>query len=296
MNIRKQFHKNFPCIIALFIIAILIATGCTQAIPPETRQPGPTGITYRLDTTQRNVPPPTRTPDLHGGPEHAIRQPHPLTLSDLRKKYPSTFILNAPSAKREVALTFDDAPDSIYTPQILDVLKREGVKATFFVVGNRIEAHPEIMRRIVKEGHAVGNHSYNHANLPKLKDGPFRNQIEKTDQLIRRFTGHIPRFVRPPYGNIQEEQIKWLASQKKTIVNWNVDSLDWKGLSAEQVATNVLAHVHPGAIILMHSGGGAGEDLSGTVNALPEIIRKLRADNVKLVTIPELLELPPGVS
>jgi len=74
-----------------------------------------------------------------------------------------------------------------------------------------------------------------------------------------------------------------------------VDSLDWKGLSAEQVATNVLGHVHQGAIILMHSGGGIGEDLSGTVNALPEIIRKLQADNVKLVTIPELLEMPPAL-
>ncbi|MFO7295332.1 MAG: polysaccharide deacetylase family protein [Clostridia bacterium] len=298
MNIRKHFHKTFPCLTTLFITASLITTGCTQPNIPENQTPGPTGITYRPgvpNTTRQNVLPPTRTPDLHGGPEHAIRQPHPLTLSDLRRKYPSTFVLNGPSSKREVALTFDDAPDDIYTPQILDVLKREGVKATFFVVGNRIEAHPEIMRRIVKEGHAVGNHSYNHANLPKLKDKQFRDQINKTDQLIRNFTGYIPRMVRPPYGNINEEQIKWLANQRKKVVNWNVDSLDWKGLSAEQVATNVLGHVHQGAIILMHSGGGIGEDLSGTVNALPEIIRKLQADNVKLVTIPELLEMPPAL-
>ncbi|OJF16545.1 MAG: chitooligosaccharide deacetylase [Bacillaceae bacterium G1] len=219
-----------------------------------------------------------------------------MTLAELRQKYPNVFVLNAPSSKRQVALTFDDAPDDTFTPQILDVLQREGVKATFFVVGNRAEAHPDIMERIVREGHAVGNHSYNHANLPKLTDEQFREQIRKTDEIIRRFTGYTPRMVRPPYGEISEEQIKWLASQHKTVVNWNVDSLDWKGLTAEQVATNVLGHVHPGSIVLMHSGGGIGEDLSGTVNALPLIIRTLREAGIEMVTVPELLELPPGVS
>lgn len=233
-------------------------------------------------------------PDLLDGPETAVRNPHPLTLSDLRAKYSSTFVLNGPSAKREVALTFDDAPDNLFTPQILDILKQEGVKATFFVVGNRVEAYPDIMRRMVNEGHVIGNHSYNHSNLPKLSDAEFRKQILRTDRLIESFTGYKPTFVRPPYGNINENQILWLASQHKVVVNWNVDSLDWKGLSSEQVLTNVLAHVHPGSIILQHSGGGVGEDLSGTVQALPEIIRKLRNDGVELVTIPRLLNLPNG--
>src|SRR5690606_230382 len=121
---------------------------------------------------------------------------------DLRDKYKSTFLLRGSTSKREVALTFDDAPDDYFTPQILDVLKNEGVQATFFVVGNRIEAHPEIVRRMVNEGHVLGNHSYNHANLPKLSDSNFRNQILITDRLIEAITGYKPTFVRPPYGNI----------------------------------------------------------------------------------------------
>lgn len=232
------------------------------------------------------------TPDLADGAEQQIRQPHPLSLADLRSKYPTTFLLNGPATKRQIALTFDDAPDDTYTPQVLDVLKQEGIKATFFVVGNRIEAHPEIVQRMVQEGHILGNHSYSHANLPKLSDAEFREEITKTDELIRKFTGYTPTFIRPPYGNVSEDQIKWLASHHKKIVNWNVDSLDWKNLDAEQVKTNVLAHVHPGAIVLQHAAGGVGEDLTGTVKALSPIINKLREDGVKLVTIPELLSLP----
>jgi peptidoglycan/xylan/chitin deacetylase (PgdA/CDA1 family) len=232
------------------------------------------------------------TPNLADGPERRLREPKPMTLADLRAKYSSTFVLQGSGNKREVALTFDDAPDDVFTPRVLDVLKREGVKATFFCVGNRIEKHPDVMRRIVAEGHVVGNHSYSHANLPKLSDEKFREEIRKTDELIRKFTGYTPSFVRPPYGNITEEQIKWLASQKRKIVGWNVDSLDWKSLSRDEVATNILAHVKPGAIILQHSAGGTGEDLTGTVEALPEVIRKLRADGVEFVTVARLLGIP----
>ncbi|MFO7264214.1 MAG: polysaccharide deacetylase family protein [Bacillota bacterium] len=310
-----MFHRRLNPFFLLCMTVFILAAGCnadnTQDGPDNTSQrptPSPTGITYEPGRNPNgnaspgspsdhfSLLPPEQTPDLHGGPESENRQPRPLTLAELRQKYPNVFVLNAPSSKRQVALTFDDAPDDTFTPQILDVLQREGVKATFFVVGNRAEAHPDIMERIVREGHAVGNHSYNHANLPKLTDEQFREQIRKTDEIIRRFTGYTPRMVRPPYGEISEEQIKWLASQHKTVVNWNVDSLDWKGLTAEQVATNVLGHVHPGSIVLMHSGGGIGEDLSGTVNALPLIIRTLREAGIEMVTVPELLELPPGVS
>ncbi|WCR29631.1 polysaccharide deacetylase family protein [Paenibacillus thiaminolyticus] len=276
----------------LFVLAMLsVLSGCAQnqaqqkpgSNPYSSSAPQPPQI---LQNSVRSS-----TPDLADGPEGNLREPHALSLADLRAKYPSTFILHGPGTKREIALSFDDAPDDNFTPKVLDVLKSEGVKATFFVVGNRIEKHPDIVKRIVEEGHILGNHSYNHANLPKLSDAEFRDQIMKTDQLIREHTGYTPNIVRPPYGNISENQIKWLASQKKKVTNWNVDSLDWKGLDAEEVKTNVLAHVSPGAIILQHSAGGTGQDLSGTVLALPDIIRTLKNDGVKLVTIPELLDL-----
>jgi len=284
----------------VLMLAVLACSGCTatwnnQSQPgPSMNQVRPQANTVHPHSAQRNPAAITRTPDLQDGPEKRVREPHPLTLSDLRAKYKSTFLLNGSSSKREIALTFDDAPDDQFTPQILDVLKKEGVRATFFVVGNRAQAHPEIVRRMIKEGHVVGNHSWNHANLPKLGDAEFRDQIVHTDTVIQSLTGYRPTFVRPPYGNISENQIQWLASQHKVIVNWDIDSLDWKGLDAEQVKTNVLAHAHPGAIVLQHSAGGTGEDLSGTVQALPGMIKKLRSDGVKLVTVPELLDLQQG--
>lgn len=216
-------------------------------------------------------------------------QAQSIYLANKHNKFHGAVLTNGLGTKREVALTFDDAPDPIYTPKILDILKNKGVKATFFLVGKRVQAHPEIVKRMVQEGHIIGNHSYSHAKLTNLNNGAFHKQIMKTDQLIKKITGYSPAIVRPPYGAVTLPQIKWLVSQHKKIVNWNVDSLDWKGLKADQVETNVITHVHPGSIILQHSGTGNGGDLSGTVNALPKIIDELRNEGYKIVTVPQLL-------
>lgn len=215
----------------------------------------------------------------------------PSDLSKLKNKYKSTFLMKGPESKREVALTFDDAPDETFTPIILDILKQKDVKATFFLVGYRIEKYPDVVKRIVREGHAIGNHSYNHPDFLTLSHTDFWNQIGRTDELIESYTGFTPTIVRPPYGNINDKQLEWLASHKRVVVNWNVDSLDWKGLDAEQVTNNILLNVTPGSIILQHSGTGDGGDLSGTIHALPTIIDKLKKDGYKLVTVQEMLEV-----
>lgn len=214
----------------------------------------------------------------------------PITLSELRRKYPTRIIFSGPK-KKEVALTFDDAPDDQFTPQILEVLAKYNVEATFFVVGERAEKYPSMLRRIAREGHVIGNHSYSHANLVKLSDAAFRNEIKRTDNAISRVIGYTPKLVRTPYGNIREKQLLWLSRQNHLVVNWNVDSQDWKGLNADQVYDNIMGAVKPGAIILQHSGGGEGEDLSGTVQALPRIITQLRTQGYRIVTLPELLNV-----
>lgn len=145
---------------------------------------------------------------------------------------------------------------------------------------------------MVREGHVVANHSWDHPNMAKMDPDKVRAQLVRAEDAIFRVAGYRPRLFRPPYGSIQESGILVARDLGYTIVNWNVDSLDWKGLSAEQVATNVLAHVFPGSIILLHSAGGEGSDLEGTVRALPEIIRRLKADGVTFVTVLELLDLP----
>ncbi|MBO2942991.1 polysaccharide deacetylase family protein [Paenibacillus sp. F411] len=214
----------------------------------------------------------------------------PLTLSQLIKKYPDTFRTKGLSSQ-QIALTFDDVPDPRFTPQVLDALKEHGVKATFFVVGSRAEKHPELVLRMKQEGHAIGNHSYNHAQFGKLSLAQFQDQIQRTNEIIQKITGEATLLIRPPYGDITEEQLLWARKHQYKIVNWNVDSLDWKGLGKDEVKSNVLSAAGPGAIVLQHAGGGTGSDLSGTIEALPEIITELRSQGYEFVTLPELLSL-----
>ncbi|MEC0269324.1 polysaccharide deacetylase family protein [Paenibacillus anseongense] len=214
-----------------------------------------------------------------------------LTLSQLVVKYPDTFKLRGSSQEKKVALTFDDGPDTRFTPKVLDALKANQVKATFFVLGSQASSHPDIVRRIVREGHVIGNHSYSHANLPKLSVDKFQNQIMNTENVLQGLIGYAPRLIRPPYGAINEEQVRWVADHHYLIVNWNVDSLDWKSLNSEQVLNNIMQQTKPGSIILQHSGGADTQDLSGTVQAIGPLITKLKAAGYTFVTVPELLHV-----
>ncbi|TXK77508.1 polysaccharide deacetylase family protein [Paenibacillus sp. N3.4] len=214
-----------------------------------------------------------------------------LTLSQLVVKYPDTFKLRGSSQEKKVALTFDDGPDARFTPKVLDALKANQVKATFFLLGSQANAHPDMVRRIVKEGHVIGNHSYSHANLPKLSVDKFQNQIESTEGVLQNLIGYAPKLIRPPYGAINEEQVRWVADHHYLIVNWNVDSLDWKSLSSDQILNNIMLQTKPGSIILQHSGGADSQDLSGTVQAIGPLISKLKAAGYTFVTVPELLHV-----
>ncbi|WP_233277381.1 polysaccharide deacetylase family protein [Paenibacillus durus] len=215
----------------------------------------------------------------------------PLTLGQLIRKYPNAIKTNGPRTK-EIALTFDDVPDPRFTPQILNVLRRYRVKATFFIVGRRAAKHPALVRRIVSEGHSIGNHSYNHPQFTKLSLRQFRSQIMRAENIINKIAGFRPRLIRPPYGEITEQQLKWAEAQGYKLVNWNVDSLDWKGLSSQQVKHNILSRAGKGSIILQHGGGGVGSNLKGTIEALPDVIESLRRKGYTFVTVPEMLNVP----
>ncbi|WP_083204941.1 polysaccharide deacetylase family protein [Bacillus sp. FJAT-27264] len=213
-----------------------------------------------------------------------------LTLSQLLHKYPETIKTSGPRRKI-IALTFDDVPDPRFTPQLLDVLRKYNVKATFFVVGSRAEKHPGLVARMIREGHVIGNHSYNHPQFVKLRLNDFRTQIVRTENILQAIAGYKPRLIRPPYGDINEQQLKWAKSHGYKLVNWNVDSLDWKGLSKTQVKNNILSHAGKGAIILQHGGGGHGSNLRGSIQALPEVITSLRQRGYTFVTVPQLLQI-----
>lgn len=279
----------FGCILAL--------TACAQTDENQARTNENQNLTEQkqLDVGEnqriRQLQTDDDTPEFTDGSEKSVRKTDSLTLGDLRKRYSSTFLLNGPTDRREVALTFDDGPDGEFTPLVLDELKKAGVHATFFVVGNRIEANPEVFQRIIDEGHAVGSHSYNHPKLTDLSDTEFQEQIIRTDKIIHSYLGYSPSLFRPPYGAISEDQILWLAGNHKKVINWNVDSLDWKGLNAEEVFTNVMTQTGTGSIILQHSAGGVGEDLSGTVKAISRIVEKLKQDDINFVTVPDMIDL-----
>ncbi|WP_055108027.1 polysaccharide deacetylase family protein [Paenibacillus ihumii] len=214
---------------------------------------------------------------------------NPPSLGELRRKYSETFKFSGPRVK-QIALTFDDVPDPRFTPQVLDILKIHGIKATFFVVGHRVEKHPDLLKRIYREGHQIGNHSYSHPLFKNKSVNEFQREILQTERIIYQTIGIKPRYIRPPYGEINEAQLKWAKKEGYRIINWNVDSLDWKGLNKDKVKQNILKSVGPGSIVLQHAGGGHGSDLTGTIKALPEIILSLKKRGYQFVTVPELLQ------
>lgn len=219
------------------------------------------------------------------------KQPPDMSWTKLQQQFPGAFVTNGSRHKQQVALTFDDAPDPRFTPAILDILAKYNVQATFFVVGTRAAKHPAIVKRMQDEGHVIGNHSYDHAILSTLSPTHYHKQIWQTDSIIKEIVGYSPRFVRPPYGALLPQQVKWGVSEGFTIVNWDVDSEDWRNNpSSDLVMHNIKKTLQPGSIILQHAGGGDGQSLAGTIEALPILIALLHGKGFELVTLPDLLD------
>lgn len=230
--------------------------------------------------------------DLAGGPEKKERGFPQREIIDLASEYPKVFFRQGPPKVKKVALTFDDGPDNNYTVKILDVLKKHKVPATFFVIGKRCELYPSVVQRMVKEGHILGSHTWSHPNIIKLSDRKVIEELNAAEKIIKRQAGYVPVLFRSPYGSLDRKKVELISNRGYKIIAWNVDSLDWKGLSPAEVKANILENVREGSIILQHSAGGIGEDLSGTVKALDDIIRVLKKDGYQFVTIDKLLGFP----
>lgn len=243
----------------------------------------------RAQQAQRRILPGARRevpPALRGG-----RQPHPPEAEQIRTQqtFPGQVFAYGDRRVPEVALTFDDGPDTEYTPQVLDVLRRKGVRATFYFTGHRTERYPEVARRTVREGHEVGNHSYDHPDLRRLTPEEVRWQLQRTDDIIEQLTGRRVLTFRPPYGALSPAVVEEARRLGYRIILWDVDSLDWQSLTRDQILEQVLPKVQPGSIILFHSAvGGPEEDLSGTVQALPILIDRLRERGLRFVTVSEM--------
>ncbi|TFE24561.1 polysaccharide deacetylase family protein [Cohnella luojiensis] len=192
--------------------------------------------------------------------------------------------------RKLIALTFDDGPDSKYTPQILDILKKYDAKATFFVVGLQVAKNPDVARRIIKEGHTIGNHSWSHSDLTKLSEKKLKAEIEKTQQAVVKATGIAPELVRAPYGAYSDKVLKSIRLEHMKHVYWTVDTRDWAGTSVSDMRKNVLTNAHKGGVILMHSFGGRKHAIEHTIELLPSIIEELGDKGYEFVTVEELIE------
>lgn len=192
--------------------------------------------------------------------------------------------------KKLVALTFDDGPDNMYTPQILHILKEKNVRATFFMMGKNIAAYPNEVKRIVQEGHAIGNHTYTHPDLRTLWTRQVINEIESTQLEMAKIVGRKSDLIRPPYGEATKADIAILNELGFRNILWSVDTLDWEGKTKDEILAIVEEQISPGGIILQHNFGSKAGLLHGTVEALPEMIDMLREKGYTFVTVQTLLE------
>ncbi|MDN4608657.1 polysaccharide deacetylase family protein [Sporosarcina highlanderae] len=233
-------------------------------------------------------------PDLDGGSENSVRDPQqPVDLRILQQRYPDIFFLQGPTDQKRVALTFDDGPDPRFSNDVLDVLKQYNVPATFFVLGSRAVANPEIVKRMQNEGHVIGNHTYAHPNLVEESDlSTLEQEVTKTEDALNGIIGYRTKLFRPPYGFLYNELVEKLRDMNYYVIGWSVDSLDWQEEPPEVIASNVLDITHPGAIILMHDGAESGGDRTNTIESLHQIIPTLLEQGYEFVTVPELLNIP----
>lgn len=188
-----------------------------------------------------------------------------------------------PSEKKKiVALTFDDGPDARHTPEVLDILKEKGIKATFFLVGTQIAKYPEVVKRINDEGHAIGNHSYDHKDLSKLSKQQVINEMTRTDDLLNDALGFTPTLFRAPYGAVSSTLKSVLKTNGRDLIGWNVDTRDWAGTSISDMRHMIKHDTRPGSTILMHSFGN--KHVKNTVEMLPDVIQDLQDMGYSFVT------------
>ncbi len=187
------------------------------------------------------------------------------------------------SQARCVALTFDDGPDPQLTPQLLDMLFRERVHATFFVQGDAAVVHPGLVARALREGHTIGTHTWSHPRLPFLSAEDVRREVVATKDVVIAATGRTPVLMRPPYGEFSSRVLEVLRSTGDAVIMWNVDTEDWKNKNVPETTRRAIEGSKPGSIILMH-------DVHPTsVQSVPGIIRGLRERGYSLVSVPTLL-------
>ncbi|MEM7602891.1 MAG: polysaccharide deacetylase family protein [Verrucomicrobiota bacterium] len=185
-----------------------------------------------------------------------------------------------------IALTFDDGPHPTHTPRLLDILKARNVKATFYVVGTNAKRYPEILRRMIAEGHEIGNHTITHGSITKMSPDQIRHELSVSHQTILEATGIPPRTMRPPYGAIRSDQKAWIRREfGYPSIMWNVDPEDWKKPGSSVVTQRLVSGARPGGILLVH------DIHEPTIDAIPSAVDQLLRKGFQFVTVTQLIAM-----
>ncbi|WP_433201443.1 polysaccharide deacetylase family protein [Dactylosporangium sp. CS-047395] len=201
---------------------------------------------------------------------------------------------HGPDAERVVALTFDDGPNEPYTSQILDLLAAHDIRATFFHVGHCVERHPEVARRVIEDGHIVGNHSLSHTFGTYLRPGAFAREVEQTQTILSRVIGRTPALARTPWLWRQPALLRMLRRRDlHPVAGEFCHALEVFQISGARMARRAIAKTRPGSILIFHDGfDGHGGDRAQTVLAVRDTIEGLTARGYRFVTVDELLGVP----
>ena len=198
----------------------------------------------------------------------------------------NTYVTSVRVDQPVVAMTFDDGPSAVLTPRLLDILKQRNIKVTFFVLGQLVQEHPEIVQRAVAEGHEIANHSWDHKALNKLGEGGLQHELADTSAVISKSTGKPVTLMRPPYGATNPRLNRAIEKEYgMKVILWSVDPFDWKRPGPNVVEQRIVAGTKPGAIILSH------DIHPGTIEAMPATLDALLAKGYKFVTVSELLAM-----
>jgi polysaccharide deacetylase family sporulation protein PdaB len=189
--------------------------------------------------------------------------------------------------KKVVALTFDISWGNNTPLPVIDILKKNDIKSTFFLSGPWVKQYPEVPKRIKQDGHEVASHGYRHINLSNLSKNEIKDEIMKANNNIKEVTGSDANLIRTPNGDYNDQVIEAAHECKYEVIQWSVDSLDWMNPGVNSIIERVTNKVHPGAIILMH----ASDTCKQTTEALPVIINNLKSQGYEFVTVSELLKM-----
>jgi peptidoglycan/xylan/chitin deacetylase (PgdA/CDA1 family) len=217
-------------------------------------------------------------------PEPLTRSPRPLDSAVIKDLKNLSGILPQPF----VCLTFDDGPDPVYTPLILDLLAEQKIHATFFVVGESVQRYPQLLERVVAEGHAVGNHTFHHRHPWAISSQRARDEISQTTAIIRAITGEAPRWFRPPHGRLRKAMLEQSHAEQMRTVLWSRSIIDWGPLGTDTGIARRLQEVEAGDIVLMHDGQRQHNRPQLVAQQLPEAIQALTKRGIVPVTLDQV--------